>query len=55
MIVLLSATIYHVMRDEISSALITLVMLVLATALAYMRWRVLPIPSRAAKSVASRP
>lgn len=46
MIVMVSATIYHLMRNEISSALITLVLLVMATVVAYMRLRVLPIASR---------
>jgi uncharacterized membrane protein YphA (DoxX/SURF4 family) len=46
MFVLASATVYHLVRGEISSAIITLVMFVLATALAYLRWRVLPIRSR---------
>lgn len=48
MFVLGSATIYHFVRAEISSGIITLVMLVLATALAYLRWRVVPIQPRAA-------
>ena len=47
MIVLASATVYHLVRGEISSAIITLVMLVLATAVAYLRWRVAPIRARA--------
>lgn len=47
MIVLISATVFHVARNEISSAVITLVMFVLATALAYLRWKVLPIRPRA--------
>ena len=46
MIVLASATVYHLVRSEMGSAVITLVMFVLATTLAYMRWRVLPIQSR---------
>jgi len=46
MFVLASATIYHLIRSEMSSAVITLVMFVLATALAYMRWRVMPIRPR---------
>ena len=46
MFVLASATVYHVVRGEMSSAGITLVMFVLASALAYMRWRVLPIRPR---------
>jgi uncharacterized membrane protein YphA (DoxX/SURF4 family) len=43
MIVMISATVYHVMRNEISSAVTTLVLLVMATYVAYMRWRVMPI------------
>jgi uncharacterized membrane protein YphA (DoxX/SURF4 family) len=46
MCVLSSATVYHLVRGEISSAIITLVMFVLATAVAYLRWQVLPIRSR---------
>ena len=53
-IVLLSATIFHVMRAENSSAIITLVMLVLATVVAYVRWRVMPIPPKTPTSAASR-
>lgn len=45
-IVMVSATIYHLMRSEMSSAAITLVLLVMATVVAYMRHRVLPIPAR---------
>ena len=48
MIVLVSATVYHLVRNEISSAIITLVMLMLATAVAYLRWRVVPIRPRVA-------
>ena len=48
MIVLVSATVYHLVRNEISSAIITLVLLMLATAVAYLRWRVVPIRARAA-------
>jgi predicted PurR-regulated permease PerM len=47
MFVLGSATVYHFVRAEISSGIITLVMLVLGTAVAYYRWRVLPIRPRA--------
>lgn len=46
MIVLISATIYHVARGEMSSAVITAVMLAMATFVAYMRWRVVPIHPR---------
>jgi hypothetical protein len=48
MIVMISATIFHAMRGEISSALTTLVLLAIATYIAYMRWRVAPIRPRAA-------
>jgi uncharacterized membrane protein YphA (DoxX/SURF4 family) len=46
MFVLVSATVWHVIRDEMSSAVVTLVLLVMATVLAYMRQRVLPIQPR---------
>ena len=42
MIVMICATIFHLMRNEISSAAITAVLLVIATVVAYMRWRVAP-------------
>jgi uncharacterized membrane protein YphA (DoxX/SURF4 family) len=43
MIVMICATTFHAMRGEVSSAATTLVLLVLATFVAYMRWRVAPI------------
>ena len=46
MIVMIGATIYHVARNEVSSAVITLVLLAMATFVAYMRWRVAPIQPR---------
>ena len=46
MFVMVCATIFHLARSEWSSALVTLVLLVMATYLAYMRARVLPIRSR---------
>jgi hypothetical protein len=46
MIVMISATVFHVSRGEISSAIVTAILLVMATFVAYMRWKVLPIPSR---------
>lgn len=46
MIVMLGATVLHVVRGEISSAIITLVLLVMATFVAYMRWKVKPIAPR---------
>jgi hypothetical protein len=51
MIVLLSATVYHVVRNELSSAGITAVMFAMATFVAYMRWRVLPIQPRRSAAV----
>lgn len=47
MIVMIGATIFHIARGEISSAIITTVLLAIATFVAYMRWKVLPIPARA--------
>ena len=46
MIVLISATVYHLARGEFSSAAITAVMLALATFVAFMRYRVMPIRPR---------
>jgi putative oxidoreductase len=46
MIVTVSATVYHLMRGEFSSAAITLMLFVMATFLAYMRHRVAPIGGR---------
>jgi putative oxidoreductase len=48
MIVMVSATVYHVMRSEYSSAGITLALLAMATYVAYMRHRVVPIGVRRA-------
>jgi hypothetical protein len=41
-IVMVSATVFHIVRGEISSAVITLVLLAIATFVAYMRHRVMP-------------
>ena len=46
MIVMISATIFHLMRGEVSSAITTALLLVMATYVAYMRWRVAPIAPR---------
>ena len=46
MIIMISATIFHVSRGEISSAITTAVLLAMATFVAYMRWRVAPIRAR---------
>jgi len=49
MIVMISATVFHTMRGEGSSAVTTFVLLLVATFVAYTRWRVAPIqPRRAA-------
>src|SRR5439155_16559170 len=46
MIVMMSATIFHLMRGEVSSAITTVVLLAMATFVAYMRWRIAPIRPR---------
>jgi putative oxidoreductase len=46
MFVMISATIWHIVRAEFSSAVITAVLLAMSTFVAYMRWKVLPIRSR---------
>lgn len=48
MIVTASATVYHLVRGEISSAAVTLGLLATATFVAYMRHRVIPIAARRA-------
>jgi putative oxidoreductase len=48
MIVTASATVWHLVRGEISSAVITLILLAMATFVAYGRSRLLPIRARAA-------
>ena len=48
MIVTASATVFHLLRSEISSAAITLLLLAIAAFVAYMRSRVLPIAARRA-------
>ena len=46
MIVMISATVFHLMRGEVSAAMTTLVLLAMAAFVAYMRWRVAPIRPR---------
>jgi len=46
MIVMMSATVFHLARGEVSSAITTAVLLAMATFVAYMRWRVAPIRPR---------
>ena len=47
MIVMISATIFHASRSEFGPAATTAVLLALASFVAYMRWRIAPIASRA--------
>ena len=46
MIVMISATVFHSIRGEVSSAITTALLLVAVTFVAYMRWRVAPIRPR---------
>lgn len=46
MVVMVSASVYHLRRGEVGGAATTIVLLVLATFVAYMRFRVRPIPAR---------
>jgi len=48
MIVMIGATILHTARGEVSSAIITAILLMIATFIAYMRWKVMPIRPRTA-------
>lgn len=49
-IVMISATIFHVARAEYTSAAMTFLLLVLAAFVAYMRWKVMSIPPRGASA-----
>ncbi len=46
MIVMICATVFHLARGEVTSAITTIVLLAMATYVAYMRWQVAPIQSR---------
>jgi uncharacterized membrane protein YphA (DoxX/SURF4 family) len=46
MVVMICATIFHVVRGEVSSALTTVVLLAVATFIAYTRWWIAPIRPR---------
>jgi hypothetical protein len=50
MIVMVCATGFHLMRGEVSSAIVTLVLLAMATFVAYMRFAVKPIQHEALPS-----
>jgi putative oxidoreductase len=49
MIVMISATVYHLVRSEFSAALTTAVLLAMAAFTAYGRWRIAPIRPRHAR------
>ncbi len=51
MTVMICATVFHVMRGEVGAAVTTLVLLAMATYVAYMRWRVMPIQPRRAERI----
>ena len=46
MVVMICATVFHVMRNEMMSALTTAILFALITFVAYMRWKPLPIRPR---------
>jgi uncharacterized membrane protein YphA (DoxX/SURF4 family) len=46
MVVMICATVFHVMRNEMMSALTTAILFALVTFVAYMRWKPLPIRAR---------
>ena len=46
MVVMVSATVWHIARGEISSAFITLILLGMASVVAYWRLRIVPIAPR---------
>ena len=46
MIVMIGATVFHVMRGEVSAATTTVVLLAVASFVAYQRWRAAPIQPR---------
>ena len=50
MIVMIGATIFHLVRGELSSAGVTLILLVIASFVTYMRWKVMPIHRRVART-----
>ena len=46
MIVMASATVFHIYRGETDSAITTAILFVIITAVAYLRWKVVPITAR---------
>lgn len=51
-IVMVSATIFHLGRNEMPSAISTATLLLLVALTGYLRWKVLPIRSRAGRGTA---
>ena len=49
MIVMVCATVLHISRGEVSSAITTAILFVLLTFVGYMRWKVMPIRPRAVR------
>lgn len=47
MVIMVGATVLHIQRNEISSAVTTAILFVLLTFVAYMRWKVRPIMPKA--------
>lgn len=47
MVIMIGATVLHVSRNEISSAITTAILFAMATFVAYMRWKVKPILPKA--------
>jgi hypothetical protein len=45
---MVSSTVFHVARNEMSSAAVTLMLLLMAAFVAFMRWLVMPIRARRA-------
>jgi len=46
MVIMIGATVFHIQRGEVSGAITTAVLLIALTFVAYMRWKVKPIPGR---------
>ncbi len=44
--IMVGATVLHIQRNEVSSAVITAILFVLLTLVAYLRWKVKPISAR---------
>lgn len=51
--IMIGATVFHIARGEASAAITTAILLAMATFVAYMRWKVLPIAPRGAVAARS--